>query len=204
MEEVVVGNRKEVVEAEDVVVPLLSNLAFVRQLRQERSRGEVRSAGVCVEWKSSLSFSWRLSPVTARMISYAFPVASSCPTCGMQHAQSDLQSTCVPIQPLPHSDHHASPSAPCKRRPNGDWYAVTYPFCILLLLLFCDYFPSPVYVCVEVVASLYPTQSALSSSICRHKPLAITTVSLQPPGSGLRVRLFMHPLTHLSSLKLLG
>jgi hypothetical protein len=28
MEEVVVGNRKEVVEAEDVVVPLLSNLAF--------------------------------------------------------------------------------------------------------------------------------------------------------------------------------
>jgi hypothetical protein len=195
------------VEEEGVVVPLLSNLAF-RTTAEERAidRG-VKCGLLAFVWSGrgeSVFLVERVSPVTARMISYAFPVASSCPTCGMQHAQSDLQSTCVPIQPLPHSDHHASPSAPCKRRPNGDWYAVTYPFCILLLLLFCDYFPSPVYVCVEVVASLYPTQSALSSSICRHKPLAITTVSLQPPGSGLRVRLFMHPLTHLSSLKLLG
>jgi hypothetical protein len=51
-----------------------------------------------------------MSPVAAKMISYACPVASSCPTCGMQHAQSDLQSTWMAIQPLPHSDHHASPS----------------------------------------------------------------------------------------------
>jgi hypothetical protein len=188
-------------------VPLLSNLAFRTTAEEGAIDRGVKCGLLAFVWSGrgeSVFLVERVSPVTARMISYAFPVASSCPTCGMQHAQSDLQSTCVPIQPLPHSDHHASPSAPCKRRPNGDWYAVTYPFCILLLLLFCDYFPSPVYVCVEVVASLYPTQSALSSSICRHKPLAITTVSLQPPGSGLRVRLFMHPLTHLSSLKLLG
>jgi hypothetical protein len=39
MEEFVAASEKEVVGAEDVVVPLLSNLAFVRQLRKERSSG---------------------------------------------------------------------------------------------------------------------------------------------------------------------
>lgn len=43
---------------------------------------------------------WVLSQ--PRVISIAFvPVAyKACPTCGMQHAQSDLQSTCLANQPL--------------------------------------------------------------------------------------------------------
>jgi hypothetical protein len=156
------------VEEEGVVVPLLSNLAFRTTAEEGAIDRGVKCGLLAFVWSArgeSVFLVERVSPVTARMISYAFPVASSCPTCGMQHAQSDLQSTCVPIQPLPHSDHHASPSAPCKRRPNGDWYAVTYPFCILLLLLFCDYFPSPVYVLRSLLVCIPPSQlSALPSA----------------------------------------
>ena len=59
-----------------------------------------------------------------RVISNTFvPVASkACPTCGMQHAQSDLQSTCLANQPLPHAVHA------CKRRPSAEGYDLLF-FC---------------------------------------------------------------------------
>ena len=85
------------------VVPLLSNLARVRQERKERWRGEVRS-GVCWWWKKRCRLPGESQSVLSqpRVISNTFvPVASqACPTCGMQHAQSDLQSTCLANQPL--------------------------------------------------------------------------------------------------------
>jgi hypothetical protein len=65
-------------------------------------------AGVCSRGRDVSSR--RESCVTDTSDQQCVPVASSCPTCGMQHAQSDLQATCVPNQPLPHSVHA------CKRR----------------------------------------------------------------------------------------
>jgi hypothetical protein len=64
--------------------------------------------GVCS--RGRVVSSRRESCVTETSDQQFFPVASSCPTCGMQHAQSDLQATCVAHQPLPHSVHA------CKRR----------------------------------------------------------------------------------------
>ena len=91
-------------EVEVVLCRLLSNLARVRQERKERWRGEVRSAFVVVEEEVSSRRESRSQSVLSqpRVISNTFvPVASkACPTCGMQHAQSDLQSTCLANQPL--------------------------------------------------------------------------------------------------------
>jgi hypothetical protein len=109
-------------------VPLLSNLARVRQERKERWRGEVRS-GVCWWWKKRCLPEESQSVLSQpRVISNAFfPVASkACPTCGMQHAQSDLRSTCFANQPLLHAVHA------CKRRPSAEGYD------LLFLVLFSE------------------------------------------------------------------
>ena len=115
--------RKALVGEEVEVVSLLSNLAWARK---ERWRGEAWSAFVVVVEERCLSEE-SLSPVTATSDQQC---PKACPTCGMQHAQSVLQSTCIANQPLPlHSVSRYPANAARLQRD------VTYSF---FLVLFCD------------------------------------------------------------------
>lgn len=145
-------------------MPLLSNLARVRQERKERWRGGVWSAFVVVEERCLPEES--LSPATATSDQHLrlFPLRPR----RVRRAECSMPNpTCSP---------RASPTNHCTAASCVSVYACTRctpaeGYDLLFLVLFCDCVDSSVNILllltlvlsVEVVASLYSTRSALSS-----------------------------------------
>ena len=183
-------------------MPLLSNLA---RTRKERWRGEVWPAFVVVVEERCLPGE-SLSPVTATSDQQC---PKACPTCGMQHAQSVLQSTCIANQPLP---LHSVCLSICPANAARLQRDVTYSF---FLAPFCDCVDSPVDIIlllalvlsvVEVVAAVSVLHQVSSQLPFRIAPSTSTGISrrvesrpyhcsLPDPGTA-----FVCPLTSLLSV----